>query len=600
MAMKIVDSKVFALKEIFLDKYDVDFYQREYVWQTKQIEDLLSDLSNEFLKNWKPGDQLKSVNSYDPYFMGEIVLSDTGEDNKRKAIIDGQQRITTLTLILIYLLHHFETLPKFPSGDLRKLIYSDYYGEEMFNLDIAQRHECMLALLNEGEYVCKPDANPSIMNLVARYNDIESCWNPKIDEVNAVNFAYWLKEKVVFSKVWTNDDEFAYVIFETMNDRGLSLTPVEMLRSYLLANIDSYKRNEPINLFDKIIKKLVSIKLSSKSKAEFEFFKVYFRGHLAEDLSQSKNSKSDFTIIGKEFHRWLSDNSKKLGLIESADFIEFINKLYYFCNQYEKIYKLIDDRNAKDNLYLIVNNDYNFTLQTALILSSIKYKDPDDVVISKIRIISKYLTKVLTWKTWNHEMISQSSMEAPIYQLCKEIRDSTVDGIMEKLKSDPLSSPALNNPPILNQQIKARLKVMLSLITEIVARESGEPDYLLNKPDMEVEHIWSNHYDEHSDEFATEVDFANARNTIGDLLVLPKSFNASYNDDPYETKVVQYFSQNILAQSLNAKKYENNPGFTKFTKESGLNFKSYEHFKKDQITERTDLYRSILEWNFKD
>jgi uncharacterized protein with ParB-like and HNH nuclease domain len=38
MTQKTVDSKVFPLKTLFADKYDVDFYQREYVWQTKQIE----------------------------------------------------------------------------------------------------------------------------------------------------------------------------------------------------------------------------------------------------------------------------------------------------------------------------------------------------------------------------------------------------------------------------------------------------------------------------------------------------------------------------------------------------------------------------------
>ncbi len=381
-----------------------------------------------------------------------------------------------------------------------------------------------------------------------------------------------------------------------MNDRGLSLTQVEMLRSYLLANINNIDRKNPMNQFDNLVKRLMGIKLSSKSKAEFEFFKIYFRGHLAEDLTQSKNSKSDFTRIGKEFHRWLSDNAPKLGLKESNDFINFINKLTYFGEQYIKIADLIADRNANSNLYLIVNDDYNFTLQYPLILSSIAYNDDEATIIQKRELVTKYITKVLTYRTWNHIMISQSSMEAPVYQLCKEIRGKSIDEIKEILDKDPLNAPELINPPILNQQIRHRLLVMLSLITEIVARESGEPDYLLNKPDMEVEHIWSNHFEQHTDEFDNEQDFANTRNTLGDLLVLPKSFNASYNDDPYKVKVEQYFSQNILAQSLNAKKYENAPGFIRFMVSSGLPFKFYEDFKKNQIDERSNLYKAILEF----
>ena len=296
MSQKTVDSKAYPLKELFLDKFDVDFYQREYVWQRKQLEDLLTDLSVEFLKNWTIGDTPDKVRSYDPYFMGEIVLS--YKDGARSSIIDGQQRITTFTLLLIYLLKTYGHLPLFPCADVEKAIYSDDFGTPRFNLDIEQRNNCMLSLFRNGTYTPTETDKQYVQNIVDRYNDISECWNEQINENNAVNFAYWIKEKVVFSKVWTNNDEFAYVIFETMNDRGLSLTQVEMLRSFLLANIDSENRNNAIQQFDEIVKRLVNIKLASKSKAEFEFFKMYFRGHYAEDFSQNKDSNSDFIRIG--------------------------------------------------------------------------------------------------------------------------------------------------------------------------------------------------------------------------------------------------------------------------------------------------------------
>lgn len=596
MELKTVDSQAFALKDLFANKFSVDYYQREYVWQTKQIEDLIQDLSTEFLKNWRSGHKLKEVSSYDPYYMGEVVISTSGGKN---AIIDGQQRITTLTLLLIYLLRRYGYLPSFPR-EIDKLIYSDYYGEQLFNLDIDERKECMLSLLKEGEYALKETDTISVKNLVARYDDIEQSWNPEINDDNAVAFTYWVKEKIVFSKVWTNSDEFAYVIFETMNDRGLSLTQVEMIRSYLLSNIDAgVKRDSAMNVFDSVIDKLVNIKLSSKSKAEFEFFKMFFRGHYAQDLTQGKNSVSDFTRIGKEFHRWLRDNEKKIGLNSSDDFVEFVNKISFFARAYTRIIELTQARDTKNYLYLVVNSDYNFTLQPALILASIAYLDSDEIIDAKIKIVSKYITKVLTWRTWNHWMISQSSLEAPVYQLCKDIREKSIEEVTSILNTDPLQSPELGAAPVLNQQIKYRLKVMLSLITEIVAKESGEPDYMLNHNDIEVEHIWSDHFEEHADEFDNADDFSKARNTLGDLLVLPKSFNASYNDDPYSSKVVQYFSQNILAQSLNEQKYQNAPGFMRFKNESGINFKPYSEFKKNSITERSDLYKEILLWNWR-
>jgi uncharacterized protein with ParB-like and HNH nuclease domain len=595
---KMVDSRGIPLKELFAEKFDVDFYQREYVWQKQQIEDLINDLSNEFLKNWTKGNTIDSVRNYDPYFMGEIVLA--VKNGTRNFIIDGQQRITTFTLLLIYLLKKYGNLDKFPRSDIEKLIYSDDYGTLRFNLDIDERKECMLSLYYNGNYTIEENDSLSVKNILERYMEISECWNENINEDNIINFTYWIKEKVIFSKVWTNNDEFAYVIFETMNDRGLSLTQIEMLRSYLLSNISSDKRNDAMTQFDKVIKKLMNIKLSSKSKAEFEFFKIYFRGHLAEDLSQNKNYTSDFTQIGKEFHRWVRDNSNKLGLKKSEDYEKFISKIEYFVKIYERINNLILKRDTKEYLYLIVNNDYGFTLQPALILASVKYNDSDEIVDEKIKIVSKYLSKVLSWRVWNHMMISQSSLEATIYDLCKKIRDMDLEKLKNYLYSNPIPLDSLENAPTLNQQNKSKLRVLISLITEIVARESNESNYMLNQKDIEVEHIWSNHFEEHKNEFSSESEFAIMRNNIGDLLVLPKTFNASYNDDPYEIKVNQYFGQNILAQSLNKNKYKNNPSFLRFIQNSNLNFKSYDVFNNTSIIERADLYRNILLWNWKE
>ena len=596
MENKIVDSKVNSLRVLFTDKFEVDFYQREYVWQRKQMEDLIMDLSLEFLKNWKPEDRLSDVRKYDPYYMGEIVLSVKG--GERSSIIDGQQRITSLTLLLIYLVRNYGKVKNFPR-EIEKLIYDDYYGEQLFNLDVEERKECMLSLYKYGEYKIKSTDTLSVKNLVDRYNDINECWNEQINEENIVNFTYWLKEKVVFSRVWTNSDEFAYVIFETMNDRGLSLTQVEMVRSYLLANIEERYRLKAMKSFDEMIRKLMNIKLVAKSKAEFEFFKIYFRGHYVDDVTQSRNANSGFAQIGKEFHRWLRDNSIKIGLRTSNDFIQFLNKIVYFADVYEKINQIVQSRDTKNYLYLIVNSDYGFTLQPALILASIKYDDSDNIVKEKIKIVSKYLTKVLSWRVWNQNKISQSAMENTIYSLCKKIKDTDINKLEKILKSSVDNLLELENSPTLNRMNKNVIKVLLSLITELVARNINESDYMLNKEEIEIEHIWSNHYEEHVDEFDNSDDFVLARNNIGDLLVLPRSFNRSYGDKPYSEKVKQYFSQNILAQTLNEQKYKNNPSFLKFIKEADLNFCPYDKFTRKSINERAELYKEILKWNWK-
>ena len=515
MAQNIVDSRIYSLKELFADKFEVDFYQREYVWQKKQLEDLINDLVSEFLKNYKDSDTTKNVEQYDPYFMGEIIIS---QSNNKNFIIDGQQRITTFTLLLIWIVKRFGLLQDFPKSDIEQIIYKNHYGTLEFNLDIEQRKKCMLSLFESGDYAPSDKDRQYTQNIVDRYNDIAECFDDRINKNNIINFAYWLTEKIMFSKVSTNSEEFAYVIFETMNDRGLSLTQVEMLRSYLFAKVDGQNRDASKKKFDEIVSRLKSIKLSSNSKAEFEFFKIYFRGHYAEDFSQG-NPRSDFVQIGKEFHRYVRDSDKKLGLEKPSDFVDFINKIDYFAKQYEKINSLIANRNTQKYLYLIVNSDYTFTLQPALILSAIKLNDSNEIVEQKIQIVSKYLSSVLTSRVWNLKMISQSSMEAPIYTLCKEIRNMQANELQTFLDSNPHSLiMKLTSSPTLNQQNKSKIKVLLALITEIVAKNSKSPDYMLNKPNIEVEHIWADHFEQHNDEFKNEIEFANARNNMGDLL----------------------------------------------------------------------------------
>lgn len=597
--MTMVNSETHSLEKIFSDKYKVDFYQREYVWEKKHIEDLVMDLSTEFLKNWKRGDI--DVNGYDPYFMGEIVLSVKDGTNY---IIDGQQRITTLTLLLIYIINQFKDVPDFPLEEITPLIYKQHQGVKTFNLQIEERTECMEGLFKEGEYKTDSD-DVSINNILERYEDFEECWNDNINEENINMFVYWIMYRVMFSKVWTDSDSFAYVIFETMNDRGLSLTQIEMLRSYMLANIDESDRNSAIELFDEIVKRLSNIKLATKSKAEFEFFKFYFRGHYAESFNQ-KDNNSDFVMIGQAFHRWVRDNEKKLNLKKSDDYVDFLQRIDYFSKIYEKINDIVQKReeNINDYLYLIVNSDYGFSLQPALLMSSIEYGDSEKTVMQKLQLVSKYLTRVLTWRVWCHYVISQSSLEAPIYNLCKEIRDKDINVIRMILEEDPLQPPDIEEHyPVLNQQNGRKLRVLLALITAIISRESEGVDYLIKaKPKddnekMEIEHIWANHPEQHSE--IPEIDFANVRNTIGDLLLLPRPFNESYGDLPYKDKLPHYYSQNILAQTLDSKKYENSPGFVKFRKNSGLDFKPYDTFTEESIDERTDLYRDILMYNWK-
>src|SRR5207245_8050323 len=111
-----------------------------------------------------------------------------------------------------------------------------------FNLDIPERAACMEALYKGEEFV-EPDVSGSVANLLSRYADIKETFPPEVAAALPY-FADWVVENVHLVEITAYSDGDAYTIFETMNDRGLSLAPTDMLKGYLLANIaDPDNRN---------------------------------------------------------------------------------------------------------------------------------------------------------------------------------------------------------------------------------------------------------------------------------------------------------------------------------------------------------------------
>lgn len=103
-------------------------------------------------------------------------------------------------------------------------------------MDIPERTTCMEALYR-GEELADTDVPESIANILGRYSDIEELFSEKLRGEALPYFTDWLLENIHLVEITAYSDSDAYTIFETMNDRGLSLTPVDMLKGYLLANI---------------------------------------------------------------------------------------------------------------------------------------------------------------------------------------------------------------------------------------------------------------------------------------------------------------------------------------------------------------------------
>ena len=132
--MSEIDARSKTVRELLdKEKYDIDYYQREYKWETSHITELLTDLEGKFLANYEEGHERIQVKDYAPYFLGSIVISNK---SGKKYIIDGQQRLTSLTLLLIYIHNLQQTIDQAEKVSVSDLIFSEVFGQKSFNIDV--------------------------------------------------------------------------------------------------------------------------------------------------------------------------------------------------------------------------------------------------------------------------------------------------------------------------------------------------------------------------------------------------------------------------------------------------------------------------------
>ena len=214
---KIIKSETKTVRELLTNRYTLDYYQREYNWQKGQVEELLDDLTNKFLENYKENHDYEAIDNYSHYFLGSIVISKKGETNER-SIVDGQQKLTTLTLLLINLYHISDDSAD--KSDITNLIFSEESGKVSFNLDVPEWSHCMRSLY-EGKGFDDSKETQSIRNIVACSDYIKGNFPEGLRGRALLYLVEWLLDKVYLVEITAPDDDDAYTIFETMNDRGL-------------------------------------------------------------------------------------------------------------------------------------------------------------------------------------------------------------------------------------------------------------------------------------------------------------------------------------------------------------------------------------------
>ena len=583
-------------------KFAVDHYQREYAWGERQVEELINDLSERFLRHYRHEHARSAVERYAHYFLGPII---TCRKNKVHVIVDGQQRLTTLTLLFLYLHHLQSALDESEKCQILDLIYSTKFGKYSYNLDVTERNVVM-DQLREGTEPTGEETDTSRQNMLDRYRDISECFPASLQGKALPYFIDWLTENVHVVEIETSNDEDAYTIFETMNDRGLRLSLPDMLKGYFIANVTDDTEREQVNTLWK--SRMFALSQFGKD-AEVDFFKHWLRGRYANTFTFGSGD-TDYERIGSEFHRWVRDNEPRLQLTSEPAFVSFIKEHFAcYADTALKIHKAANNTQVPKWESVRYNAQRNFTLQHQLLLAAVTVDDDPAATKEKIALVARFLDIWLARRVWNSVSNLHTSVRSIMFTFTKEIRQRTsIDELraylLEQLHAQE-EQFTIHHMYGLNKRNKQQVRHMLNRITYWVEQQAGGTTHYEDfcatkgKTVFDIEHILSNN-DRVRRRF-NGMDFDEVRNYIGGLLLLPSSVNKSLADREYKNKLRSYrtTSQNVLAQSLDADIYQNNPPFRKFLETTGLEFEPYGTFTMQELERRQHLYCQIAGqvWN---
>ena len=368
MTKGLIEANKGILKKIFSEEFwfIVPQYQRPYVWQEENIQELIDDLYYAF-ENKQNSE----------YFLGALVLKRTTEKEFREyEILDGQQRLTTLCMMmavirdlikkpqykytLSQMIYQEENeLLKVPSRNRIKYNTRDKVKDFVKDYIIANGSTRKRDLVNYHE-----DTNISVSNMAKAISTIHTIFENK---ENLESFAVFLLNNVLFIYVSTDNTEDAFRLFTILNDRGIPLSNADILKSINIGEIgeedlDEYSKhweyleekyhkgfdrflsfvrtillkNKPSsNLLDEYEKNIYQKNILKKGKNTIDFLieldGIYDKIIDLNDENLSNEYKNLVTIMKLGLHsdEWIPTVLSYFLKFEYYNLDEFIKKLEY-------------------------------------------------------------------------------------------------------------------------------------------------------------------------------------------------------------------------------------------------------------------------------
>ena len=513
------------------EHYVVPQFQREYVWEEKEIELLLNDLEEAYTNN-----------KTKEYFLGTTVVY---ERDGKKQLIDGQQRMTTFFLILCVISKKYKnegvSASAFEQLINTPIVDADGNTKNVYTLELQYEAstDCLAHVWEETIPDNTDNLSMSSKRIYEGYEIIKKKLDndfPDFDDYK--KFASYFINRVVFIQIGAPNMSDALKFFETINQRGKGLNPLDLLKNMLFMQIKE-------DTFDKLNTKWKQMidELEKMDEKPLRFLRYYLTA--TYDIS---NVHPDFQGIIKEedIYQWLHDNNSKCMYKENP--LGFTDGMIDGLKRYHAILEPTDSTPGRDNLRNIKHLMGNsFRLHLVVLLAA---KGWSDDLFCKLCSVFE---SIVYYATVNE--IKSNVIERLFASWCPVLRNIRSQEDFDAFISDKVK-PIIDNWNTYYQQHfmmislgsfpKYRVKAILARITKYVdeKRNNGN-DYFdiveLIKSKNEIEHIMPQTCSDISKyNMDDQEDFVLYKDRLGNLTLLEKTLNATIQNDSYSDKCNVY------------------------------------------------------------
>lgn len=577
--------------------YFIDIYQREYKWTQENVLTLLNDIGVRFSQHDPRKSNPKEIQEdvlerFEPYFLNTYLTSTTATNT---AIVDGQQRLTTILLILIKFYRLLESLETneanrgktFSSQTVKQMIFetNDFGGVERFKIFNENREDAFRALVVGNPVPTTDQTRTRIAKnfaTISQYFDefLKGSEPGSYDLVKTTYYLTYLLDRISIVEIRIERQENVAMIFEVVNDRGLGLKPYEILKGKLIGNLSAKQKEKANEVWTDLQERYFQVQLKNTTETALDldmFFQTFFRAKFAD-------SESDYEKFEGNYHYEMYRNAAVrayFGDFRDRDllFERIIGDIRYFADLYLEL------RTSYDHETLIFNKLLDQNQQYLLILSAMNRDDPEraakiDGIAAKFDQFHTVLRLL--------DAYDSNSFQRLIYPLNKDLRGKSLaeikpifDGVLikslvaEEILQEGQCAMASevfeferfkgvhNRWTNFSKYVLMRIDRWLAAVLDKPGYASESLDKLedrfnknnLKRMGMHLEHIMTQHPDNRAlfinesggfDEAA----FGHTRNLLGMVLLLTDKHNLSSNNEVYEDKKQTYSQSNLIWNEL--------------------------------------------------